>query len=275
MKTPSGTELRPVARRRILVAAALAMAACGVGNRGADGDPALTDTLRVLAYNIHHGEGMDSVLDLHRIAALIREVDPDLVAVQEVDSVTTRTGGVDQAAELGRLTEMEPRYGRFMPYQGGAYGMALLSRWPISQAVNVRLPEGAEPRSAMSVVVISPKSGRALRFVGIHFYRTAEERMAQAEALDRALAGGDTATILAGDFNSTPGSAVMARLSDSWSVVPKGEDHFTFPSYGPDREIDFVLFRPADAFEVISQRLIDEPLASDHRPVVVDLAWKP
>jgi endonuclease/exonuclease/phosphatase family metal-dependent hydrolase len=229
----------------------------------------------VLAYNIHHGEGMDSVLDLHRIAALIREVDPDLVAVQEVDSVTTRTGGVDQAAELGRLTEMEPRYGRFMPYQGGAYGMALLSRWPISQAVNVRLPEGAEPRSAMSVVVISPKSGRALRFVGIHFYRTADERMAQAEALDRALAGGDTATILAGDFNSTPGSAVMARLSDSWSVVGKGEDHFTFPSYGPDREIDFVLFRPADAFEVISQRLIDEPVASDHRPVVVDLAWKP
>ncbi len=275
MKTPSGTELRPVALRRILVAAALAVAACGVGNGGADGDPALTDTLRVLAYNIHHGEGMDSVLDLHRIAALIREVDPDLVAVQEVDSVTTRTGGVDQAAELGRLTEMEPRYGRFMPYQGGAYGMALLSRWPISQAVNVRLPEGAEPRSAMSVVVISPKSGRALRFVGIHFYRTAEERMAQAEALDRALAGGDTATILAGDFNSTPGSAVMARLSDSWSVVGKGEDHFTFPSYGPDREIDFVLFRPADAFEVISQRLIDEPVASDHRPVVVDLAWKP
>ncbi len=275
MKTPSGTELRPVARRRILVAAALAVAACGVGNGGADGDPALTDTLRVLAYNIHHGEGMDSVLDLHRIAALIREVDPDLVAVQEVDSVTTRTGGVDQAAELGRLTEMEPRYGRFMPYQGGAYGMALLSRWPISQAVNVRLPEGAEPRSAMSVVVISPKSGRALRFVGIHFYRTADERMAQAEALDRALAGGDTATILAGDFNSTPGSAVMARLSDSWSVVGKGEDHFTFPSYGPDREIDFVLFRPADAFEVISQRLIDEPVASDHRPVVVDLAWKP
>jgi endonuclease/exonuclease/phosphatase family metal-dependent hydrolase len=275
MTTPSWAELQPVAHRWLLVAAALALAACGGGNGGPEDGTAPTDTLRVLAYNIHHGEGMDSVLDLHRIAALIREVDPDLVALQEVDSVTTRTGGVDQAAELGRLTGMEPLYGRFMPYQGGAYGMALLSRWPISQAFNVRLPEGAEPRSAMSVVVTSPKSGRALRFVGIHFYRTEEERLAQAETLDRALAGGDTATILAGDFNSTPGSAVMARLSDSWSVVPKGEDHFTFPSYGPDREIDFVLFRPADVFEVISQRLIDEPVASDHRPVVVDLAWMP
>ena len=94
---------------------------------------ASADTLRVLAYNIHHGEGMDGRLDLERIAALIREVDPDLVTLQEVDSVTSRTNAIDQAAELGRLTGLKPVFGRFMSYQGGAYGMALLSKWEISE----------------------------------------------------------------------------------------------------------------------------------------------
>ena len=120
------------------------------------------DTVRILAYNIHHGEGVDRVLDLERIAALIRRVDPDLVALQEVDSVTDRTGGVDQAAELGRLTGLEPVFGRFMGYQGGAYGMALLSRWPVVRSDNLRLPDGAEPRTALTAVVRTPATGRSL-----------------------------------------------------------------------------------------------------------------
>ena len=232
------------------------------------------DTVRVLAYNIHHGEGMDEKLDLERIAALIREVDPDLVTLQEVDSVTFRTNAIDQAAELGRLTGLQPLFGRFMPYQGGAYGMALLTRWKISESSNYRLPDGAEPRTALSAIVTSPKTGRSLRFVGIHFYRTAEERLAQAVSLEHFLAEDTIPTVLAGDFNSTPGSEVMIHLADSWDVVAKGEDHFTFPSYAPDREIDFVLLRPRGRLVVVAQRVLDEPVASDHRPVVVDIIFE-
>lgn len=229
------------------------------------------DTVTVLAYNIHHGEGMDSVLDLERIAFLIGSVDPDLVTLQEIDSVTTRTERVDQAAELGRLTGLTPVYGRFMPYREGAYGMALLSRWPISETTNYRLPDGEEPRSALSVVVTLPRTGRALRIVGIHFYRTAEERLAQARALDDVLAGDTLPTILAGDFNSTPDSDVMDYLSESWSILDKGPDRLTFSSWEPVREIDYVLLRPAEGFEVLQQRLLHEPVASDHRPVLVKL----
>lgn len=214
---------------------------------------------------------MDSVLDLERIAALIRSVDPDLVALQEIDSVTTRTGGVDQAAELGRLTGLEARYGRFMPYREGAYGMAILSRWPVEESSNLRLPDGEEPRTALSAVVRLPASGERLRFVSIHLYRTEEERMAQAVALDSLLDGSGLPTILAGDFNSTPDSPVMARLRSSWDIVPKGDDRFTFSSYDPVREIDFVLVRPGDRFQLLSQRLLDEPVASDHRAVFVEM----
>lgn len=239
-----------------------------VDRRGATGPP---DTVRVLAYNIHHAEGMDGTLDLERIAALLRRVDPDLVAIQEVDSVTTRTGRVDQAAELGRLTGLEPAFGSFMPYREGAYGMAVLSRWPIERARNLRLPDGEEPRTAVSVVVRSPRTGRHLRFVGIHLYATEDERRAQAQRLEELLDETDAPTILAGDFNSTPESTVMAELHRRWRIVDKGEDHLTFPSFAPEREIDYVLLRPAAGFEVLGQRLLDEPVASDHRPLVIDL----
>ncbi|MGI9627778.1 MAG: endonuclease/exonuclease/phosphatase family protein [Longimicrobiales bacterium] len=234
-------------------------------------NPANPDTVRVLAYNIHHGEGMDEVVDLERIAAIIRDVDPDLVALQEMDSVVARTGGVDQAAKLGELTGLEDVFGRFMPYQGGAYGMALLSRWPISDVQNARLPDGDEPRTALNAIVTSPDTGRRIRLVGVHLYRTEEERLAQAVALEDHLAGEPHPTLLAGDFNSTPGSPVMDHLASSWEVVHKGVDRFTFSSYEPVREIDFFLYRPSSSFQVLDQQLLTEPVASDHRPLVIDL----
>ncbi|HSM04286.1 MAG TPA: endonuclease/exonuclease/phosphatase family protein [Longimicrobiales bacterium] len=252
------------------------VAACSLpgGDPEPGPSPVPPDTLRVLAYNIHHGEGMDDVIDLQRIADLIRRVDPDVVTVQEVDSVADRTGRTNQAAELGRLTGMTPVFGRFMAYQGGAYGMAILSRWRIRDVVNHRLPDGEEPRSALTVVVTSPTTGRAVRLVGIHFYRTEDERAAQADTLEALLdAGpdGELPTILAGDFNSEPGSRVIRELSRRWSVVDKGADALTFSSFDPVREIDFVMYRPHDRFEVLGERLLDEPVISDHRPVVVDL----
>ena len=63
--------------------------------------------MRILTYNIHHGEGLDGRIDLPRIAAVIAAQRPDLVALQEVDRNARRSGGVDQAAELGRLTGLQ------------------------------------------------------------------------------------------------------------------------------------------------------------------------
>ena len=260
---------------RILPFAVIAAAACGTTVSSTQVTVWNADTLRVLTYNIHHSEGMDEMVDLERIAALIKALDPDLVALQEIDSVTTRTGQVDQAAELGRITGLAHLFGSFMPYQGGAYGMALLSRWPIDASHNLRLPDGDEPRTALSATVTSPRTGQSVRFVGIHFYRTDEERFAQATRLEEYLESETSPTILAGDFNSTPGSNVMSLLQKSWAVVDKREDRLTFSSFEPVREIDFVLFRPLDRVEVLDQWLADEPVASDHRPVVVDFViWQ-
>src|SRR5258707_15896745 len=87
--------------------------------------------VRVLTYNIHHGEGTDGEFDLPRLANVIKSVEPDLVALQEVDEATERASGVDELAELGRLTGMHTAFGKAMDFQGGAYGVGVLSRWSI------------------------------------------------------------------------------------------------------------------------------------------------
>ncbi len=213
---------------------------------GADPGGAPPVTLRIVSYNIHHGAGNDEVLDLERIARLIRSLDPDLVALQEVDNRAERTGGIDQAAELGRLTGMNSVFGKFMDFQGGEYGMAVLSALPVVASENHRLPAGSEARSALVVRVRLPGDQGELTFAGIHFYRTAEERMAQARRVLEVLAPEEGPVILAGDFNSTPDSAVMKLIGETFTIPDKGSDRFTFPSHGADREIDFMAWRPGD-----------------------------
>jgi len=258
-----------------LLAASLGGLALAIGGfrTALSSQGAAPDTLRVVAYNIHHGEGMDGEVDLARIAALVTALEPDLVALQEVDRSVERTGVVDQAARLGTLTGMAVAFGAFMPHQGGDYGMAVLSRWPIVASHNHRLPDGEEPRSALAVRVRSPTTGRELVFVGIHLYRTEPERVAQAARIAAIFATVEVPVMLAGDFNSEPGSPVLALLARTWRFVEKGADRLTFPSTGPEREIDFVAYRPADAFTVLRQQLLDEPVVSDHRPLFVELVW--
>ena len=228
-------------------------------------------SLRIMAYNIRHGRGMDDSLDLERSARLINSLQPDIVTLQEIDNGTERTGNVDQAAMLAQLTGMHGVFGAFMDYQGGQYGMALLSRFPVSEYHNHVLPDGREPRSALAARIQIPPTDQEIIVVGIHLYATEQERLAQAQTIVVLFETESTPVILAGDFNSQPQSEVMRLLGTIWEIPAKGEDHLTFPSDTPDREIDFILFRPDSAFRVAASRVIHEPLVSDHRPVLLTL----
>lgn len=225
------------------------------------------DTLRILAYNTHHGEGLDGTLDLERMAGVIRSADPDVVALQEIDRQVERTGGVDQARVYGELTGLNPIFGDFMPYQGGHYGMALLSRHPVKEWENVRLPPGTEPRSTLAARIQIPGSGQEIWVGGIHFYRTREERLAQARTTLDFFRSVREPVFLVGDFNSQPGGAVLTALEEAWSRPEKEGAPFTFPADEPEREIDFILIRPQERVRVLEYRVLDEPVASDHRPV--------
>src|SRR6185503_20621609 len=142
---------------------------------GTEGFPTLTSaavprTVRVLTYNIHHGEGTDGQFDLPRLAAVMKSAEPDLVALQEVDERTQRASGVDELAELGHLTSMYTAFGKAMHFQGGNYGVGVLSRWPIVGTENHPLPGSPdrEPRTALTVAVRISENAPLLEFTSTH-----------------------------------------------------------------------------------------------------------
>ena len=231
------------------------------------------DQLRILTYNIHHGEGEDGNFDLPRIARVILDARPDLVALQEVDNQTSRSGGIDQAAELGRLTGMHAVFGKAMDYAGGGYGEAILSRYPIEKSRNHILPasEGHEPRAAIEVVVGAGPGGSRVRFIGTHLDHTRDEtdRINQAREILHIFRDDDIPMILAGDLNAESDSEPMRILCSEWSDTFADDPHPTFPVEDTGRRIDYVLYQPAGAWRVVRKEVIDERIASDHRPVLV------
>ena len=261
-------------RVRVLTAAVgLAAAAVALGSEPA-AQPA-GKALRVLSYNIHHAEGTDGKLDLARIAGVIRAAEPDLVAVQEVDRDTTRANKVDQAAELAKLTKLHGEFAKAIDYQGGGYGQAILSRWPLKAVKVHTLPgkKGQETRIAVEAKV-EPGGGRpALTFVGTHFQHDDPAiREEQAARINELFGSADGPIILAGDLNATPDSKPMKLIAEKWTFATAPDRGLlTIPAETPRRQIDYVLYRPAGRFRVIEAKVIAEPVASDHRPVLAVL----
>jgi endonuclease/exonuclease/phosphatase family metal-dependent hydrolase len=243
----------------------------------------LPTDLRVLTYNIHHAEGVDGKIDLPRIADLIRSVSPHVVALQEVDQQTARVSGVDQPAELSRLTGMEVVFGRNIDFQGGGYGTAVLSKLPVKAQSSVKLPSlyDGEQRG-VQVVELGAPGEAGLVFLCTHLdYRPDDrERIASAEVIN-ALAGqyADRLMVLAGDLNAEPESRVIQEFEKRWAIVGRGaklqfdatQQFVTYPSDEPRKWIDFVLVRPADRWLVAELRVLEEPVASDHRPLLAVL----
>ena len=234
-------------------------------------------TVRVLTYNIHHGEGMDGEFDLPRLARIIESTAPDLVALQEVDQGTQRASGVSELTELARLTHLHPAFAKAMDFQGGGYGVGVLSRWPLRHTEIHPLPgpPDREPRTSLTVAVRINKSGPFLQFTSTHLDsgRDFGNRIAQANELNRVLVHDDgVPTILAGDMNSGLQAEAMQILDGDWKNVSPDDPPPLIPTGRPGR-VDHVLVRPFNGWKVIESRVVDAPIASDHRPVLVVLQW--
>lgn len=264
---------------RVTLLLALAMASFGC----ADAPASAPVTVRVVSYNIHHGEGTDGEFDYERIAAVINAHEPDLVALQEVDVGTRRAGGVDQAARLAALTGLHHAYGAAMDYAGGQYGEAILSRWPILASQNHVIPEiqGSEPRALLTVRV-RPPGGGELVFAGTHLAHDSEhDRVDQVRRIDAILATKaytGVPVVLAGDLNAKPDSAPMVALLEggAWADAFAGDPLPTYPNVAPERRIDWVLLKAGRTIVRVRETLVveDSP-ASDHCALVVTLEVGP
>ena len=231
--------------------------------------------LRVLTWNIHHGEGVDGKLDLARIGAVIRNARPDVVALQEVDVRTERIKGRDTVRELERLTGMRGVFGASMAFQGGGYGNAVLVNGTVlgSRVFPIGASEGMEPRSLLMVEMRPYRCSQDLAFFSTHFdHKSEEDRMAGAGVANLPIS---LPAVLAGDLNAPSDDLVVGTLMQQWASATKGPGFATIPVEAPKRQIDYVLFRPAKRWTVVETKVLDEAVASDHRALLAVLKILP
>lgn len=251
--------------------------------------------MRVMTYNIRHGMGNDGIVDLQRIAAIVRDSAADIVALQEVDRFWTRSGGIDQAAELARLLDMDSRFGANLRESSDAeaptaeYGTLILSRFVIVEHDNTLFPthDGFEQRGLQEVQVRHPSHPQPITILNTHLQvgspdtedHARSQRLEQATLVAQRIAEIDGPAVLMGDFNADPESVELAPLTeslqDAWLVAGFGSDGKTIPTDSallPTQRIDVIFasrrFRCAACEVRIDQQT---RLASDHYPVVADL----
>lgn len=259
-----------------VVALALAGASACASARATHADRAAG--VVVLSWNIHAGKDADRADNLERVAATIRESGADVVLLQEVDRETERSGRVDQLAVLERLTGLRGRFGRTLDYQGGGFGIAVLSRWPIVrdsmvpliiEPPSVRAGGSREPRGVLHVVIDAP--GGSLHVLNTHLDAEREDsarrqEVAQVAAFARRLRDAGATIIAGGDFNAEPGTPVIdamldAGFTDLWSACGAGAG-LTYPARGGIKRIDYLFAR--DGVRCRQASVVGGD-ASDHR----------
>lgn len=235
-------------------------------------------TFRVMTYNIHHGEGLDGKVDLLRIAELIKRERADIVALQEVDKGVERTARRDFPDELATLTGMSCIFSNNFHYQGGEYGNAVLTRFPVVRATNTlyKMIRPGEQRGILQLVL--DVHGRKLVFMNTHIdYRPDDterwSNVGEIHELVRRFPG--QPIILCGDFNATPESRVSRRINelfdDTWALIGEG-DGFTIPAAIPRRRIDYIWVSKGKSLRPI-KAWVPRSEGSDHLAVVVEFAF--
>jgi endonuclease/exonuclease/phosphatase family metal-dependent hydrolase len=242
--------------------------------------PRRAPVLRVLQFNIHFGISRVGIVDLTEIAAEIQAVRPDLVSLNEVDSGTFRSRRIDEPSFLAEATGLRAVYGPNLPWEGGLFGNAILTRFPEVESHNLRLPgvPGMEPRGLLTATV--RVGARTVSFSSMHLSDGSDgrtSRILQAQAVAHGLQQSSPPTILAGDLNSGPHALpvrVMRQyLLDAQEQGGTGRGD-TIPEPAPRTRFDYVLYDNRLAVVPGSTRVLPSA-SSDHGSVFTELALLP
>lgn len=227
------------------------------------------NTRRLMSYNIHHGEGMDGKIDIERIGKLIIDINPEVVGLQEVDSVVVRSGNIDILQLLSEQTGMYATFGYSILHDGGKYGNGVLTREKPIAVKKIALPGAKEARTALIVELDK------YVVVNTHLSLTKEERLESVKIITDAVEIYDKPVFLMGDLNATPDSEPITFLQDKWQILSNPKQP-TSPSVNPRSTIDYILGYTAKGQTYAKYRahVIDEQVASDHRPLFVDIRLK-
>ena len=235
--------------------------------------------LSIMSFNIRHGKGMDNNVDFARIAKEISLVQPDVVALQEVDNGTRRVNGDDTPKVIARLAgDYSGYFAPAMDFDGGKYGNAVLTKRP-PLSVNAYPLQGTdEPRVALLLEYDK------FYFCSLHMSLDSASRVAACRKLiqiARKVITQDKPFFVAGDFNFEPKSMEMRILAEDFAILSP-YDVKTFPADNPDRTLDYIMVYKGGAGKSLLRKLEKgkmgvaswvqpEKVASDHRPVFVVL----
>lgn len=236
--------------------------------------------LKIMTYNIRHGAPIHKAnndIQLKGIAEAINAQKPDIVALEEVDSMTQRAP-IDEAKELGKLTGMHYFFSKTIDFEGGKYGDAILSRYPIlsTQHVELPMPNSSGEARALGVITIEPFRGIKINFAVTHLDLKKENRIAEINQIIHISKQSEHPFILAGDFNASPSSEEIKLLGSEFTFACDTNCPLTFPSDNPHVTIDYIALNPAAAslFSVGSYKAIEHIEASDHLPLMEYLIKK-
>ena len=232
-------------------------------------EQAFDNEVKVLCINIHAGKAVNGESNLDALAELINRLEPDFVALQEVDVNTFRSGGLDMPAILSEKTGMHYTFGKAMDYQGGYYGNAILSTSGLNNIENIALPQGQEPRAALKASVRIDGT-LPVNIISTHFDSKSEEsRVSSASQLNDTFATGQSLSLLIGDLNDTPMSTTISTLASHWGISDPNGESPTFPATNPTKKIDYIMYYPTNAWRVLQYHVIEDTNLSDHRPYLV------
>ena len=224
--------------------------------------------INIMSYNIRNGIGMDEKRDLNRTAATITAENPDVVCVQEVDSVTGRSGGAYVLGDLAKATNMHPTFAAAIDFMGGKYGIGILSKEEPLSVKRIALPGREEERA----LVIAEFSNYVVACT--HLSLTPADQLASVQLIVNETSQYTKPVFLCGDFNAYPNSEVIAAFKKQFKIISQTK-HASWPSDSPKDMIDYimVLKSTAKGVKVGNAHVVNGTLASDHLPqcVAVDI----
>ncbi|MGE4282437.1 MAG: endonuclease/exonuclease/phosphatase family protein [Clostridia bacterium] len=223
-------------------------------------------TIKLMTYNIRHGVGIDNHYDLDRVIQVIKEADPDIVSLNEIDHMIPRTFMQKQDSMIAEGLGYNFVFGYNINF-GSKYGNVLLSKHPIKTYINHSLPKDnvSEPRGLIEADI--DIDGETIKVFSTHLSIVSAERPKQVEYIKEKLEEIQETKIMMGDFNALPDSDEIKQIREVMQDSAR-EEYKTFSSDSPYARIDYIFV--SEEIQVQSSEAIESE-ASDHFPVVAEV----
>lgn len=221
---------------------------------------------RIMSYNTQHCSGLDDSVDVKRTADVIKTQNPDVVAIQELDSMVDRSFNTYQLGDLSEYTGYYPTYAASIPLKDGKYGIGVLTREEPKSVTRIPLP-GEEPRVLLVVEL------EDYVFACTHLDLTEEARLESLPIIFDEAKKWDKPFVMAGDWNDEPGSKTMDEIGKEFTFI-SDTTKYTFDAANPTACIDYIAaFNNGHEVQTLKYEVLDEPVASDHRPIIADVSF--